>query len=62
MTISGASVFIKFVYPKSRPRNRISGVIWSIANVTPILGDWLLFTVLVDEICNLFSSPELPLR
>ena len=62
MTISGASVFIKFVYPKSRPRNRISRVIWTIANVTPILGDWLLSTVLVNEICNLSSCPDLPLR
>lgn len=31
---------------------------WTIAIVTPILDDWVSFTVLVDEISNLFSGSE----
>jgi len=31
----------------------------TIANLRLILSDRLLFTVLVDETCNLFSFPEL---
>jgi polyisoprenyl-phosphate glycosyltransferase len=31
---------------------------WTIAIVTPVLDDWVSFTVLVDEISNLFSGSE----